>query len=104
MQENNNKLQYFVLICNPNKKSKFSSLLSDRGVKNITTVSAHGSVSQSLLAQAFGLETTNKKIVLSALIPTETAREIINILYNEYEFNKPNTGIAYTIPVEGLLF
>ncbi len=104
MQKNNNKLQYFVLICNPKQKSKFSSLLNERGVKNITTVSAHGSVSQGVLAKAFGLETTNKKLMLSALIPTETAKELIEILYKEYEFSKPNTGIAYTIPVEGLLF
>ena len=104
MQKNNNTLQYFVLICNPKQKSEFSTLLNERGVKNITTVSAHGSVTQSVLAKAFGLESTNKKLMLSALIPTEISKELIDILYNEYEFNKPNTGIAYTIPVEGLLF
>ena len=104
MEKSNSKLQYFVLICNPKQKGKFFELLSDYGVKNITTVSAHGSVPQGVLAKAFGLESTDKKLMLSALIPTETAKEIIDILYNEFKFNKPNTGIAYTIPVEGLLF
>lgn len=104
MEKNNNTLQYFVLICNPKHKGKFSALLSEYGVKNITTVSAHGSVPQNALAKAFGLESTDKKLMLSALIPTDVAKQLIDILYSKYEFSKPNTGIAYTIPVEGLLF
>ncbi len=102
--ENKNKLQYFVLICNSKQKDKFYTLLQENGAKNINTVSAHGSVSKSVLLSAFGLESTQKKLMICTLLPYEKASELISVLYSEYEFSKPNTGIAYTVSVEGLLF
>ncbi len=104
MQKENNTLQYFALICNPKQKEKFYSLLKEYGANAINTVSAKGSVTKSVLAQAFGLDATDKKLFMSSLLPTEKAEELIKVLYEKYNFQKPNTGIAYTIPVEGLLF
>ncbi len=104
MENENKALQYFVLICKNTKQKKFYEILQEYGAKNINTVSAHGSVSKSILLSAFGLESTDKKLMMCTLLPYCKASELIKVLYNEYEFNKPNTGIAYTIPVEGLLF
>ena len=104
MEKNNNKLLYFVLICNPKIKDKLFTLLQDNGARSINTLSAKGSAPQNAILQAFGLESSNKKFILSTLLPYEVAINLINVLYNEYDFNKPNTGIAFTIPVEGLLF
>ena len=104
MEKNNNKLLYFVLICNPKHKNKLYDLLIDNGAGSINTQSAKGSAPQSAILQAFGLESSNKKFILSTLLPYDVAINLINVLYNEYNFNKPNTGIAFTIPVEGLLF
>lgn len=104
MEKNNNRLLYFVLICNPKHKTKMLTLLQDNGARSISTISAKGSAPQSAILQAFGLEASNKKYILTTLLPYEVATNLIEILKNEYDFNKPNTGIAFTIPVEGLLF
>ncbi len=104
MKKTNSKLQYFALICNPKQKEKFHSLLKEYGAHGINTVSARGSVTKSVLAQAFGLDATDKKLFITSLLPADRAKELIKVLHEEYKFDKPNTGIAYTVPVEGLLF
>jgi hypothetical protein len=97
-------LQYLVIIAEQKKKNKFLTLLSDHGAKGIETVYGHGSMSPSAIAAAFGFEAEQGKVLITCLVKTETAKTLIDILYREYHFNKPNTGIAYTVPVEGLAF
>lgn len=97
-----NSLQYFVIIAEQKKKNKFLSLLSDHGAHVIDTVYGHGSMSPSAIAAAFGFEVEQGKVFISCLVKTEKAKQLINILYHDYNFNKPNTGIAFGIPVEGL--
>lgn len=99
-----NSLQYFVIIAEQKKKNKFLSLLCDHGAKGIEVVYGHGSMSPSAIAAAFGFEAEQGKVLISCLLKTETAKELLDILYNDYNFKKPNTGIAFGIPVEGLAF
>lgn len=99
-----NKIQYFVIIAKKKKKNKFLSLLSDYGAHAIEIVYAHGSVTPSSFAAVFGFEAVQGKVVISCLLKTEKAKELIEVLNDEYKFDKPNTGIAYSIPVEGLAF
>ena len=97
-------LQYFVIIAEQKKKNKFLSLLDDHGARGIQTVYGHGSMSPSAIAAAFGFEAEQGKVLLSCLVKSEDAKELIRILYDEYDFKKPNTGIAFGISVEGLAF
>lgn len=99
-----NGLQYFVVIAEQKKKNKYLSLLSDHGAHGVTTVYGHGSMSPSAIAAAFGFEAEQGKVLITCLVKTETAKHLINLLYHDYQFSKPNTGIAFTIPVEGLAF
>ena len=97
-------LQYFVIIAAPKMKNKYLTLLGEHGAHGIETIYAHGSMSPSALAAAFGFEAEQGKVMISCLVKTESARELTRILYSDYQFSKPNTGIAFTIPVEGLAF
>ena len=99
-----NSLQYFIIIAEQKKKNKFLTLLNENGARMIQTVYGRGSMSPSAIAAAFGFEAEQGKVLISCLIKTETARELINVLYNDYNFKKPNTGIAFGVSVEGLSF
>lgn len=99
-----NGLQYFVVIAEQKKKDKFLSLLTDYGARAVETVYGRGSMSPSVIAAAFGFEAEQGKVLISCLLKSEKAKELIDVLYNEYNFNKPNTGIAFGISVEGLAF
>ena len=98
------QLQYFVLIASVKQKEKMSSLLNEYGGQIINTNYANGSANVGVIAQAFGIEVDQKKVVITSLIESEKAQKLIEILYNEYKFSQSNTGIAYTIPVQGLMF
>ncbi len=97
-------VQYFVIIAEQKKKDKFLSLLDKFGARGIEIVYAHGSMSPSAIAEVFGFEAEKGKVMISCLMKTENAKELTSVLYNEYNFNKPNTGIAFSISVEGLAF
>lgn len=98
------KLQYLVIIAEKKKKDKFLKLIGDYGAKGINVVYGKGSMSPSAIASAFGFETGQHKVIITCLLKHEVAKEIIGVLYNDHKFSKPNTGIAFTIPVEGLAF
>lgn len=97
-------LQYFVIIAEQKKKNKFLSLLNDHGARVVDTVYGRGSMSPSAIAAAFGFEAEQGKVLISCLVKHENAEKLIDILYNDYKFSKPNTGIAFGIPVDGLAF
>ena len=97
-------LQYFILIAEQKKKNKFLSLLSERGAKMIQTVYAHGSMSPSAIAAAFGFEAEQGKVLITCLVKTAEARALVDILRSDFKFDRPNTGIAFGISVEGLGF
>ncbi len=97
-------LQQLIVIAPQKKKDKFLSLLNESGAHSIEIVYAHGSMSPSAIAAAFGFEAEQKKVFISCLVKNDDARKLIDVLYDEYDFKRPNTGIAFTIPVEGLAF
>ena len=99
-----NGLKYFVIIAEQNKKKKFLALLDEYDARGIETVYAHGSMSPSAVAAAFGFESEQKKVMLSCLLKDENAKKLLDVLYKDYKFDKPNTGIAFSIPVEGMAF
>ena len=99
-----NGLQYFVIIAEQKKKNKFLTLLSEYNAHGTQVVYGHGSMSPSAIASAFGFEAEQGKVLISCLIKNDNAIKLLDVLYNDYNFKRPNTGIAFTIPVEGLTF
>ncbi len=97
-------VQYFVIIAEQKKKIKFLELLGENDAHAIEVVYAHGSVNPNTFAAAFGFENEQGKVVISCLVKTEKAKALIEILHKDYKFNKPNTGIAFSISVEGIAF
>ncbi len=99
-----NSLQYFVIVAKQKEKDTFLSLLDDYGAKVIEIVYGRGSMCPSVIATAFGFECEQNKVLISCLIKSEKAKQLIDVLYNEYNFSQPNTGIAFGVLVEGLAF
>lgn len=99
-----NGLQYFVIIAEKKKKKKILALLDEYDARGIETVYAHGSMSPSAIAAAFGFESVQEKVMIACLLKNEKAKNLMNVLYDEYNFDKPNTGIAFSVSVEGMAF
>ncbi len=101
---NEKKLQYYVLICDRKQKKKFMEVMAQAGAVHIETVFGKGSARAGSLAQAMGLETEEKKAVLTALLTHDQAEVLTALLCDRHRFHQGNTGFAFSISVEGLAF
>ena len=99
-----NGVQYFVIIAEQKKKKKFLALLIEYEARGVEVVYAHGSMSPSAIAAAFGFEVEQSKVLIACLLKNERAKALMEVLYKEYRFNEPNTGCAFSVPVEGMAF
>ena len=85
--KNTQRLINLTIICKVNENEEMLKLVSEHDGHLTNVIYGKGSCKKGALAQAFGLDDDYKKAV--------------NSLYN---FNKKNTGIAFGVLVEGLLF
>ncbi len=95
-------LQYFILICDKKKKNTFIELMFSHGAACIDTSYGKGSANAGVFAKALGFETEEHKVVISGLMSTSKADGLIDTLMTEYNFDRHNTGFAFTIPVDSL--
>ena len=68
-----NGLQYFVIIAEQKQRKKFLALLDEYDARGIEVVYAHGSMSPSAVAAAFGFESVQNKVMISCLLKNERA-------------------------------
>ena len=98
------RIVYVFIITARQKKDVILELLTQQEAQLINTVYAKGSIKANSLLSAFGLVADECKVISTCLLPVERADRLIELLNTEYDFMMPNTGIAFTIPVEGLSY
>ena len=99
-----NRIAFLIIIAERKKKDELLPLLMQTGARIINTVYGKGSVRASTFMDILGFIPEENKIIITCLIPKEKSDSLLETLNEEYSFNKSNTGIAFTIPVEGLSF
>jgi len=102
--ENPIKLMYMVVIAGRDQKDHILTAMSEKGCHVINVVYGKGSAKAGFLADALGLVPEENKILITCLILNTKAEPIFEMLEADFKFDKSNTGIAYTIPVEKLLY
>ncbi len=95
--------QYYVLICDKKNKQKFIELVASHGGVSIDTMYGKGSAKAGALAKALGFDVEEQKAVISCLISTANAQVLTEILKSDHDFHRKNTGIAFGIPLGGVL-
>ena len=78
--------------------------LTETGGRMTNVMYGKGSVKASYVMDAFGFVPEENKVVITCLIPEKKTDCIIEMLDERFDFDKPNTGIAFTIPVDRLSF
>ena len=63
-----------------------------------------GSVKCNQIMEAVGLYTEQEKVIITCLIGKEKSLAALELLTDKYSFNKSNTGIAFTVPVEKIVY
>ena len=97
-------IEFFTIIAGRKIKEDLLGAVIEAGGRIINTIYGRGSVKASLLMDVLGLVPEEDKVILTFLISHEKSEALFQTLVEEFNFNKPNTGIAFTIPVEGLSY
>jgi len=95
------KSELCVVIVNHGMGSKILKAAKEFGVSGGTILLGMGTVKSHLL-EFLGLNDVRREIVL-ILSDEKTARESLEGVSNKFHFEKPNHGIAFSIPVAGFL-
>ena len=95
---------FFTIIVDRKKKDDIVSLLMKSGARVINTVYGKGSVKAGMMKNVFGFVPEENKIIATCLLLGEKSDALIDTLNKDFNFDKPNTGIAFSIPIEGLSF
>ncbi len=102
--KNTQRLISLTIICKVNDNEEMLKLVNEHEGYLTNVIYGKGSCKKGAFAQAFGLDADYKKAIITTLVYEENATKIINKLNSLYNFNKKNTGIAFGVVVEGLLF
>lgn len=95
-------VHFLTLIAGRNHKDKILKLLLESQCHLINVVYAKGSVRTGYFKDMLGLVPEEKKVVITCLISGSLSDNLLNRLIVEFNFNKPNTGVAFVTPVEKL--
>lgn len=95
-------IEFLTLIAGRKQRGAIVNELSEAGGRLIKIVYAKGSVKSSYLKDMLGLVPEENKVLITCLLPSERTGAVLEMLVRKFHFDQPNTGIAFTIPVERL--
>ncbi len=93
---------YLSIIAGRKQKEALLDAVSEAGGRLVKVIYGRGSVESSYLKDMLGLVPEEHKVLITCLMPSEKTEAVFKMLVNKFHFDKPNTGIAYTIRVDRL--
>ena len=102
MTESKNAIEYITIIAAREYKDEIVKLLIELRCHLIELVYAKGSVKDSYFKDMLGLVPEEKKVIISCIVTSDVSSKVLEQLVSKLHFNRPNTGIAFTVPVDKL--
>ncbi len=93
------KISMLTLIAARPQREALLKALHQAGLKAVNTSYGVGTVRASYLQNLLGLVAEEKKIIITGLILEKKTQALFDMLVRDFQFNQPNTGIAFTTPV-----
>ncbi|MDR2091304.1 MAG: hypothetical protein LBP62_06655 [Clostridiales bacterium] len=100
----NDDISFLVVIGERKLKESFIVSLAEVGATVFNVVYGRGFVKSNDFLAAFGIVHENNKVVVTCLIKKSALDDAFAMLNNRFNFDKPNTGIAFTIHVDSLKY
>lgn len=95
-------VHFLTLIAGRNHKDELLKLLLDSNCHLINIVYAKGSVKTGYFKDMLGLVPEEKKVIITCLISGSLSGNLLDRLIEKFNFDKPNTGVAFVTPVDKL--
>lgn len=97
-------IAFWVLIAGRKQKDALFSALLEMGAHLTNTIYGRGTVEVSYLQNVLGLVPEEHKAMIMCVLPDSKTAAITEMLVDRFHFDQPNTGIAFTIPIDHLSF
>ena len=104
LQDALSDIEFLMVIAGRKLREALTEEISQSGGRLLNVIYGKGSVKSSYLIDAFGLVPEEQKVVITCLLQKKKSDEMIQMLTEKFHFDKPNTGIAFTVPVDKLSF
>jgi hypothetical protein len=98
------RLLFSVIIVGRDKKDDVLTALHTAGVHVINALYGHGTVKAGYLENMLGLVPEQNKVVITTIAEFDESHAMLEMLRADFDFDNPNTGIAFTIPVDEMSF
>jgi hypothetical protein len=95
---------YLTVIDSRKRKQELVNSLDEAGCTLFDVVYGKGFVKSNDFLAAFGFVNEADKIIVTSLIDSGKVDDIFEMLNTKFDFDKPNTGIAFTVPVSNLTY
>ena len=104
IQHHNHKIYFLVIIAGRKQKNELLTMLTEAGTPIINTLYGRGTVKTGYLMNLLGIVSEENKVVITSIMTDVKTDTVMNMLVEKFGFNEPNTGIAFAVPVNGLLY
>ena len=103
-REESEKIVFLTLIAERDNREVLLNALSESGIHLVNTSFGRGFVESDYLKHTFGLDKEARKVIFTCVSTRTKVDNILERLTDEFDFNDPDTGIAFTIPIEKLAY
>ena len=100
LMESDYSIDYLTVIAARKHKDDVLKLLVNSGCHLIDVVYAKGSVQSGYFKDMLGLLPDEKKVLITCILTSNLTPQLLEQLVTKLNFNKPNTGIAFVVPVD----
>ncbi|MDR3263854.1 MAG: hypothetical protein LBT30_06050 [Clostridiales bacterium] len=100
----NGEISFLYVIGERKQKENLISALAANGATVFSVIYGRGFVKSNEILKAFGLVSEEDKVVITCLIKKIDCDKAFAVLNEDFKFDRPNTGIAFTVPVENLKY
>ncbi|MDU6264592.1 MAG: hypothetical protein E6600_08795 [Anaerocolumna aminovalerica] len=95
-------IDFLTLIAGRKYKDEILKLLLNSECHLIDVVYAKGSIQTGYFKDMLGLVPEEKKVLITCLIADNLSAKLLEQLVTKFNFDKPNIGVAFVVPVDKL--
>lgn len=93
---------FLVVIAGRKQREALVEALAQAGGRLIEVIYGKGSVKSSYLMDMLGLVPEENKVLITCVFAGDKTDGVFDMLVKKFRFDRPNTGIAFTIHVDRL--
>jgi len=95
---------FWAFIVGRRQKDELLSALWEEGAHLTNTIYGRGTVEANYLQNVLGLVPDEHKAMIMCVLPDSKTGTVTEMLIEKFHLDQPNTGIAFTIPIDNLSF